>query len=288
MHTHTAPGNWFEAATRFGPLRLRTGMAAARHAAEAALALQRCEELLAALEQWSGAELAWGWIAAAAVQGIPGAEAHALWRPTPSASDAAADEAILIVWPWALLRALPAPPDALARRLVWPAVPVVLSIARMRIGRDELALLEPGGAVVLPPSLQPPWRGVLRSAAEIAGPAAGIGVDLSSPLQPRLLETRTDADESRTAEVDNGGPDVCEVQLAAPHALAGDRLTGWYDEPLTGTDKQHAHASLWRCAHGRMPTLCLAIGRLMPWGEGWALALEALCDDTLPVLAAKV
>jgi hypothetical protein len=36
------------------------------------------------------------------------------------------------------------------------------------------------------------------------------------------------------------------------------------------------HADLWRCATAASPERCLARGRLAPWGDGWALLIDAL------------
>ncbi|HJW12185.1 MAG TPA: hypothetical protein VJ598_10380, partial [Albitalea sp.] len=149
---------WFEAPTRFGPLRL-CAVAEARHAADAAITLQRCEELLAALDDWTALALPWRWIAAPVTRAATGLDAHAQWQ----AGDAALD--CWIESPWALLRALPAPVDALASRLHWPALPVLLSLAQLHLLDDELRQLEPGGALLLPPLSQ----GTLRTLGE-SGP----------------------------------------------------------------------------------------------------------------------
>jgi hypothetical protein len=303
MDTRTDLGTWFEAASRYGPLRLCTGAVCgvARHAADAALALHRCEELLGALDRWTGLELDWRWAPSPPARMVSGSDARAWWRPgagvqvTDSTSQ---DPECLIAWPWGLLRALPAPGDVLVRQLQWLTVPVVLTISRLRIGADELGLLEPGGALVLPQSLLPPWHGVLRGDGEPAGAGCGVPVALASPWKPVLVNTRAPADDSDdsdddtlfdaglgTAQTIAGERCLCEVRLATPHALAGDRLTGWFESELSEVGP---HATLWRCASARAPALCLAIGRLMPWGDGWALGLESLCEETVPFIAQMV
>ncbi len=283
-------GTWFEAPTRFGRLRLRTASGVARHAAEAALALDRCEPLLASLDAWTGLDLAWCWSTARSGRLATGSGACAVWRsdagagPGPSPSGGSAG---LIVWPWGLLRALPAPAQALAQQLQWSAVPVLLSIAQLRISIDELRQLEPGGAVLLPPSLRPAWLGMLRSAGESTYAGFGVPVSLESLFKPRLVKIRARADATAaiadpSSAAGDGDMQLCEVRLATHHAVAGDQLTGWFDTELGEAGPQ---ASLWRCATPSEAAFCMAIGRLMPWGHGWALALEALCEEENQVIA---
>jgi len=143
----------------------------ARHAADAALALHGCEELLAALDAWCGSALDWR------------------WEPFPAAPSTDAQVALrrhdgfvhlLCTWDW--LRALPPPPAALAERLHWPPVPVVVCAALLRLGAPELQQLEAGGAVVVPASMRSPWTGALRGVDE--APVAGIALAsfVSAPM----------------------------------------------------------------------------------------------------------
>lgn len=252
-------GPCFAAATPLGTVRLAAGGPDPRHAVDAAIALGRCEALLDALDDWLGEPLDWRWIpTAAACAG--GGRATACWRADPAAT-------VRVELPWALLRALPAPAGALAAGLDWTEVPVVLALDRFEIDADELALLEPGGAVVVPASFEPGWRGRLRAVDEDAG--AGVPVALPSPWAPRLtVAGDAAADAPGTA---------CELRLSLPRALPGDRLAGWRDAPLDGAATDAAAASLWRLAPGAAPR-CLALGRLAPWGPGRALLVDALCD----------
>jgi len=172
-------GTWFEAACDGGAVRLCLGpdAPAAAHAAEAAIRLQRAEDLLAPLDDWSGAALAWRPVEAPAPRAQRG-RASARWRGAAAAQEGR------VSWPWDLLSTWQAPPAPLAPRLEWPLVEAVLVLAELPVGHDELALLEPGGAVLLPQALQPPWHGVLRGAGEASG--ACVVVDLSTPSRPRL------------------------------------------------------------------------------------------------------
>lgn len=264
-------GTWFEAVSAFGPLRLCVFVTGTqvRHAADAALALHRCEDLLGALDKWIAFDLAWRWSEATPSPIAAGSHARARWEPI-AAAGAPRELTCLLSLPWALLRKVRPPGDALARRLHWPAVQVVLAVSQFRIDPDELSRLEPGGAVVLPDSLLPPWQGRLRSAEEPATPGLGVAVALSTPSVPRLARGGTGAASAAPASPDNRV--ACEVRLATPRALPGDRLTGWCEGEALGDIGPVA--SLWRCAND-VTAACLASGRLMPWGDGWALALEA-------------
>jgi hypothetical protein len=263
-------GAWFEASTPAGSLRLYAS-GAARHAADAAVALMRCEALLDSLDAWLVTALDWRWIDAPASVTAAASHARAHWRPDEG-GQARKDAGCRLELPWKLLRTLPAPDEALARQLHWPDVPVVLVIAQVPIGRDELALLEPGGAVVLAQSLQAPWHGVLRATDERGSTADGVPVSLVSPWSPRRVPIGAAADPRGEA---TGTRVACEVRLAVPHAVAGDRLAGWFEGEL---GEVGAKAGLWRCATNREPAVCLATGELMPWADGWALAIEELYE----------
>lgn len=265
-------GAWFEAATSGGSVRLYAS-GAARHASDAAVALARCETLLDALDAWVGTVLDWRWIAAPASVTATASHARAHWRPAEPAEKGGRKELTCrLELPWALLRALPAPDDTLAEHLHWLEVPVVLAIAQLQIDDAEIALLETGGAVVLPESMQRNWTGTLRALDEPALPGAGVPVNLASPWSPRRIATEG---LPRTATPQDAASPVYEVRLVIPHPLPGDRLAGWYEGDL-GTVGDRA--GLWRCATERDPATCLAAGELMPLGDGWALALAELYE----------
>lgn len=262
-------GTWFEAAWAGGGVRLCVSAGApAAFAAEAALRLQAAEDLLAPLDDWCGGELAWRW-AEAPQCGVPRGLAGARWR-----GEASAHECML--WsPWASMLSLPPPPPSLANRLDWPLVDALLVFAQLRIEAGELRLLEPGGAVVLPASLQPPWRGLLRGAGEAR--TACVALDLSVPWRPRLAEPQP-APEALSAADPARVP--CELRLDLPLAVSAQRLAGWRREGDTGDVVQLSEANLrvalWRCATAGGTEQALARGRLMPWGDGWAFAVETV------------
>lgn len=258
-------GTWFEATCAGASVRLWAGLGApaAAHAAEAAILLHAAEPLLSSLDDWHGAELAWRWVEAPAPGG-QGTHAGARWR-----GEAAAHEC-LVAWPWALLRSLPPPPPDLAAQLEWPLLETVLVLAELQLDHAELELLEPGGAVLLPQSLQPPWQGRVRAAEEALH--SGVVVDLSIPSRPRL--GLPDEQRPCAEPVTDPGRAACELRLDLSLGVSAARLAGWRREGDAGEIVRLPETGL-------RATLChaeraLAGGRLMPWGDGWALAVETV------------
>jgi hypothetical protein len=97
-----------------------------------------------------------------------------------------------------------------------------------------------------------------------------VPVSLERPQLPRLLPAEhceADAGAAGDERID------CEVRLALPLPVSAATLAGWRAGLSIG--EAGPLASLWRLA-GDGAAQCLALGRLMPWGDGWALAIEAL------------
>lgn len=269
----TSQGTWFEAPTPHGPLALCLHEAGgpAAHAAAAALALQRAAALLQPIDDWLG-------------DGAPDWR----WAPAPPAGPDAA--ALRLPWregghqliaPWRWLRALPPPPPALAAELQWPAIEARLGITRLRLAGEQLQQLEPGGALLLPASMRPGWTGWLHGSTEPA--EAGSALLLDDPARPRMrghTPAPTQAGEI-TLDMDGMvGGRPCEVRLHLTRALPAGCLAGWCDEPLRDAIAPDLAASLWQCATVREPERCLAQGRLLPWGDGWALLIDGLGEET--------
>lgn len=308
-------GGVFELAVAAGPLRLRIDTPALRHALDAAIALQRCEPLLLALEAWLRQPLDWGWTEIPRAPAPRGSQVRVSWRLDAGPDGSAPQGSIEL--PWALLRTLPAPDAALAALLQAPLVPAQLLLSRPRLQAEELRQIEAGGALLLPESFQPAWQGLLRADGEDGDGALGVPVRLESPLAPRLgtatggptsYPVRPESfDKLRTGPVEGPatqpgdrastssartesfrshgehGPS-CEVRLDLPRGQPLAALAGWQAGAVL--EDTGPGASLWLRAHERAPALCLARGRLLPWGCGWALFIETLeeADDaTLPV-----
>lgn len=282
-------GTWFEAPSAFGGLRLLIDVAgAAGHAAEAAVALQRCAALLDAFDDWSGLDADWRWIEPPELALPSGTHVWVDWTPLERDARGAGDPSLSarLELPWALLRRLPAPPDALQPQLHWPAVPTALVISRLKVGAAGLHWLEPGGAVLLPESLGRSWQGVLRALDEPG--EAGVPLALPTPWTPRVLAQAASVDgagEPAVPLADALDSIACEVRLATRRALAADQLAGWRADEAIEVGQ---HASLWHWPGAQEPAVYLASGRLMPWADGWALALEAVCGAGRESSAAKV
>ena len=250
----------FEATTDAGLLRLsiRTPV---RHAADAAIVLADCDPLLGALDAWCGTPLDWRWVGSLPLRRAADV-ASANWSP---AAGGEALPAVVLEIDWTLLRSRPAPPGEFADALRWSRIPAVLAISQQALGADEVALLEPGGAVLLPESLSAPWHGLLRAAIEPAYPGTGVPVELLSP------------DAVRGIPLERCGPapaaiaSTHEVQIPMAGAVGCDRLAGWFDGDIGPVS---AAAGLWSCAAPGLPARCLAQGELVPWGDGWAFAIR--------------
>jgi len=290
---HRAPpranGTRFEAACPHGHAQLfaEPRSDAARHALDAALLLSRCEPLLARLDAWLGGELDWRWVDSTSAAHTPRPNASATaqgatarWRgPGPHGGDA------LVTWPWALLRSLPPPEPALAAALRWQTVAAVLSVAELRLDGEALQALEPGGAVLLPPSFGPNWQGRLRSAGEADGCGTGAVVDLSVPTRPHLAPHAPPAVHPPQAAPANSAATAdptlvcCEVRMDVPFGAAAERIAGWCptdaNRELADLSATGMRAELWRCASAASAGHSLAQGRLAPWGDGWALLIDA-------------
>ena len=270
--THTRPvappargwaalGTWFEAPTPHGPLQLYLGEPGgpAAHAPAAALALQRASTLLDPLDDWLGeAAPDWRWQPETTTQRGP-TMLRLPWR----------DSCHQLIAPWRWLRALPPPPEVLAEGLQWPAIEAVLAIARMGLRADELQQLEPGGAVLLPASMKPGWTGRLRAAHE--SEYAGVAVQLDDLARPRVLPGA-----APSLEESSGAGRVCELRLNLRGTLPARSLTGWQADALQDALSPDLAATLWQQPAGREPARCLAQGRLLPWGDGWALLVDGL------------
>jgi len=250
---------WFEAASPFGPLSLcvRNG-GTVQHVPAAAVALQQAHPLLDALDDWAALELDWRWTA---VPQAADAGSHVLLRWP---ADETATIAAHLVLPWSLVRSLPAPAGTLADAVRWEPAQATVVVARLALGSDELEALESGGAVVLPGSMRADWRGALRAAGEPR--EAGAPLLLAPPQAPQVVPPEPAAG----APAAEPGAIACEVRLDASPRVAIERLAGWVPGDLGDLG---ARASLWRCDGAER---CCARGTLMPWGDGWALALEAV------------
>lgn len=238
-------------------------------AAEAAQRLALAEPLLAALEAWCGL-------------GAGGAQAPDWqWRTEPAEPPvrgatlrwAGVGVGARLTLPWALLRRLPPPPHPVLQLGPWLPVAAELVLAALVPAAEERAALEPGGAVLLPASFELDWIARLRAADEDASggswvvldPVAGVAATCAAGDGPaRLLADARPPDDAVR----------WELRCSLPEPVAPDLLLGWRDEPLpVGLAQQVA---LWQVDLTEAAAECLARGRLMPWGEGRALWIDAV------------
>jgi hypothetical protein len=250
----------FEAITYAGLLRLsiRTPV---RHAADAAIALSSCDPLLGALDSWCSAPLDWRWVGSWPLRRTAAHVANASWSPGGGATR----PTVMLEVDWTLLRSRPTPPGGFAEGLRWGCVPAVLAISQQALCADELALLEPGGAVLLPESMSAPWRGLMRAAIEPAYPGVGSPVELLSPDAVHRVPFE------RRGPAPAAAASTHEVQISVPGVVGCDRLSGWFDGEIGPVGSA---AALWSCSAPGKPARCLAQGELMPWGDGWAFAVR--------------
>lgn len=237
-------------------------------AAEAALRLALVEPLLAALEAWCG-------------RGAGGAQAPEWqWRTEPAEPPvrgatlrwAGVGVGARLTLPWALLRRLPPPPPhSVLQAGPWSPVAAELVLAALVPAAEERAALEPGGAVLLPASFEPDWLARLRAADEDARGGTWVVLD---PVAG-VAATCAAGEDSATSLAGGQPPGVVwELRCSLPEPVALDLLLGWRDEPLPVSLAQRV--ALWQVGPTGAPAQCLAEGRLMPWGEGRALWIDAV------------
>jgi hypothetical protein len=236
-------------------------------AAEAALRLALAEPLLAAIEAWCG-------------QGSHSAEAPEWqWRTGPAETPghgatlrwAGVGVGARLTLPWALLRRLPPPlSHRVLQQAQWSPVAAELVLAALVPTDEERAALEPGGAVLLPASFEPDWLARLRAADEdgpggswVLDPVAGVAATCAA------------SEDSATVHAGAQPPGVVwELRCVLPESVAPELMLGWRDEPLPVGLAQRV--GLWQVGPTGAAAQCLAQGRLMPWGEGRALWIDAV------------
>ncbi|MEP7280380.1 MAG: hypothetical protein ABI696_00265 [Rubrivivax sp.] len=282
-HTHaraSADGDvlaWFEAPSAQGALRLavRVDGAGIRHAADAAIALGDCEPLLAGIDDWAAEPIEWRWRGPASGSGDDDEPAVRSWLVWPGGR-------AMLTCPLDWLRARAAPQGDWARELALPALAATLVGGRMRVPVGALCDLEVGGAIVLEPSFRPAWYGVLSANGEearsdLAGSTVALaGVADATPALPRFV---SGVDRTTVLQaVGNADDPLCELRLALPNPVAAAGLAGWCAGPVGPAGPA---ASFWLCGDPLRPARRLAGGQLMPWGDGWALAVQTL-GNALP------
>ena len=249
-------------------VQLPAGQNAPRHAAEAALLLHEVEPLLVVLDAWllgsPCAEPDWRWCETPA-PALP--QAVACWKP-----GAEMGWTVTLGLPWTLLRRLPPPPPTLVPALQWQAADAVAVLAQPELSGQELAALEPGGALLLKAAFEPRWLGRLRAAAEPA--CVGLPVHWAAPGQPQAVP-------GVASEAAPGSPvPPLEVRCFSRAPLPAEVLAGWSTPALAPEPAWQAEISLWSTGRAEAPAeCCLARGHLLPWGRGQAMSIAAVGPD---------
>ena len=254
----------FVAAHPAGSLRLRLpNPTADGTAAGAAIALDGCDGLLAALDGWMTTELDWQW------------EDEQRPATVGATNNTASAVATASGWrleaPWSLLRSNAAPPAPLASCLRWDDTPALVTLCRLFLDEAEQAAIEPGGAVVLPDSLRPGWRGWLHLPGE--DPEQGLPVPLEGPIPAHPGSARS----PEPAPSNAGAMRPCQVRLALHRPLSASWLAGWQDPGALLAEPAARMAELWIGPfEAAGASRLLAHGRLLPWGHGWAMMIDQL------------
>jgi hypothetical protein len=284
----------------------------AKHACEAALALVPLEALLESIDEWcklaDQARPHWAWapsspLAVPDLQVPHTSATGANTNPFDDGPERAVVDAVVdngVAWaswqgpestrgllgvPWPVLRRLGAPRAPLSSWLQWRAPRAVCVFDRFELDAHEIDCLEPGGAVVLPCSLQTPW--IVRLCAHGEGDADGLPVQLAEQGgvfgartaagagAPNAIQARASAAASHVS-MPPVAPEFWEVRSSSAVTLPLEQLAGWteprdlpsalFTQPaLTGPRPDDERVR----APGAMP------GTLIPWGRGRALWLQA-------------
>lgn len=234
-----------------------------------ALLLARADPLLTALEDWWQITLDPA-PRTAATMGIdaPALELRVL-------DSTLAPEGTRLALPACPLSA--APSQLCHPKVAWPALDCEIDIDHLPL--DLLGALRPGGLVLLPRSLQQPWRAQVRSLSGAITSRAAFDPRAGSirltPCAPSQAGGRAEATQA-------GCPDSRAVRITLDPRLQWpqDMLHGWCPpEHCTEVLVPHLTASLWLDTHR------CARGRLIPAGQGYGLWLN---EVSLPRVAIDI
>ena len=263
---------WFEAMV--GEHRIRLGLeGSAKTAPHAAIALYQVDQTLQAISQWLGTDPVWQWL------GVCGNDQPLTSdRSASIAPVTAPDSQVLLDLPATLEQSLAPAPAALAARLKVPALVVQLVAARFPLSREEVGLLESGGAIMLAESTGPEWRGFLRS-PEVAECPVVIHSPEHVSRRPQTRANDEISNLNKTArETASGTTDhTVEIRLGSPLSVATSCLRDEFDGELNlgAACGQTRLASLWPVGDEVTP---LAVGELIPLGRGWAMLIRQVFD----------
>jgi hypothetical protein len=155
----------------------RTAAAARSGPAHAALALERCEPLLQALESWLGIPLD------PAPRSLPADDPPGAAARVRDAGFAPGGTRCQLPWPLLCAAAPPTPP--VGQGLQWLDLPMLAEFARLPLEALDPARLRAGTLLLLPASFESPWMVRLSDAANTVGLDCRWQLHGAPRLEPR-------------------------------------------------------------------------------------------------------
>ncbi|MCF6211504.1 MAG: hypothetical protein L3K24_12740 [Gammaproteobacteria bacterium] len=236
----------------------------------AALCLGRAEALIRQLEDWLGVPLD---LEPGAMTPPRDDQLKVTWTPPDSETEAAVKKAVMHL-PLDALAHLAAPSAALAEAMRWETLPCQVTVSSAAVPQRQLALLEPGGLVLIPASFEPFWRCQARLCAR---PALAFSAELDAGQQRLIFEpyqskTANQPAARLTAETPAADAELTDIVLRQRLPIAVDRLTGWAEQPLFELERTLAAFEV----EISSPQGVLAHGDLMPVGNGYGVFVRAI------------
>ncbi len=236
----------------------------------AALRLGRAEALIRQLEDWLGVPLD---LEPGAMPPPRDDHLRVTWTPPGSDTGAAVKKAVMHL-PLDALAHLAAPPAALAAAMRWAALPCEVMVSNALVPHRQLALLEPGGLMLVPASFEPFWRCQARLCAH---PALAFSAELDAGQQRLIFEpyasnTAHQPAAHPAAETPAADAELVDIVLRQRLPIAVDRLTGWAEQPLFELGRTLAAFEV----EISSPRGVLAHGDLMPVGNGYGVFVRAI------------
>ena len=228
------------------------------------LHLSRAEPLLTLLEGW--------WHTAIDPAPCPAPHEDAVWE-LRLADETLAPAGSVLWLPASSWLAAPPPARLCQPHVQWPGVPCAIDVDDLSV--DMLGMLQPGGLVLLPRSLQPTWYVRIR-AVSVALPLEPMGATLD--LHARSLMPLAGRPAPNAS--DRHAPQTVQVRLDDTVTWPLDLLHGWSPvEAAPARTLTNLSASLWLDRH------CCARGHLVPAGRGHGLWIDTV---SLPAQAIDI
>lgn len=235
-----------------------------------ALRLGRAEALICLLEDWLGVPLD-------LEPGVmtPPQDDHLRVEWTPPAPDAATTvRKAALCLPLDALVHLAAPPAELAAAMRWDALLCEVTVSSAVVMHRQLALLEPGGLMLVPASFEPFWCCQARLCVR---PALAFSAELDAGQQRLIFEPYESKSANQpgarmVADTPAADAELIDIVLRQSLPIAVDRLTGWAEQPLFELERTLSAFEV----EIRSPQGVLAHGDLMPVGNGYGVFVRTI------------